>query len=144
MVCDPREEYASEWPVPHTQITRQMPDDLLIRIGHGQHTAVVTLTHDLKLDDLALIEALNSSTFYVGAIGSRANNSKRRARLRLFDLRADHVARLRGPIELHIGAQTPPEIAVSILAAMTAMQHSVSVLQGHEMRESPALSAHAA
>ncbi|MFL9943815.1 XdhC family protein [Paraburkholderia graminis] len=144
IVCDPREEYASEWPVPHTQITREMPDDLLIRIGLDRHTAVVTLTHDPKLDDLALIEALNSRAFYVGAIGSRSNNSKRRARLRLFDLRDDHIARLRGPIGLHIGAQTPPEIAVSILAEMTAMRHSVPVLQGHEMRESPAQSTHAA
>lgn len=144
IVCDPREKYASEWPVPHTQITREMPDDLLIRIGLDRHTAVVTLTHDPKLDYLALIEALNSSAFYVGALGSPANNSKRRARLRLFDLRDDHVARLRGPIGLHIGAQTPPEIAVSILAEMTAMRHSVPVVQGHEMRESPAQSIHAA
>lgn len=144
IVCDPREEYASEWPVPNTEITREMPDDLLLRIGLDRHTAVVTLTHDPKLDDLALIEALNSDAFYVGAIGSRANNTKRRARLRLFDLREDHIAKLRGPIGLHIGAKTPPEIAVSILAEMTAMRHSVPVLQGHEMRENTAQSAHPA
>ena len=81
-----------------------MPDDLLIRMGLDQHTAV----------------ALKSDAFYVGAIGSRSNNSKRRARLRLFHLGDQQIARLRGPIGLHIGAQIPPEIAVSILAEMTS------------------------
>ena len=82
IMCDSRGGYASEWTVPNAQITREMPDDLLIRIGLDRHTAVVTLTHDPKLDYLALIEALNFSAFYVGAIGSRANKSKWRARLR--------------------------------------------------------------
>ncbi|WMY09545.1 XdhC family protein [Paraburkholderia phenoliruptrix] len=144
IVCDPREEYAAEWPVAHTEVSREMPDDLLIRIGLDRHTAVVTLTHDPKLDDLALIEALKSDAFYVGAIGSRSNNSKRRARLRLFELGDAQIARLRGPIGLYIGAQTPPEIAVSILAEMISMRYCVPVLQGHEMRETPAQTVHAA
>jgi xanthine dehydrogenase accessory factor len=144
IICDPREEYTNDWHVPHTEISREMPDDLLVRIGLDEHTAVVTLTHDPKLDDLALIEALKSDAFYVGAIGSRANNEARRARLRLFDLNAREVSKLRGPIGLYIGAQTPPEIAVSILAEMTSMRHCVPVVQDHALRNSSGQSPQAA
>jgi xanthine dehydrogenase accessory factor len=93
-------------------------------------SAVVALTHDPKLDDMALLEALKSEAFYVGAIGSRANNAKRRERLLQFDLTAAQVARLHGPIGLYIGSKTPPEIAISILAEMTAIKNGVpEVLQ---------------
>jgi xanthine dehydrogenase accessory factor len=85
----------------------------------------VALTHDPKLDDLALMEALKSRAFYVGALGSRANNEKRRERLREFDLTVDDIARLHGPIGLYIGSRTPPEIAISILAEITAVKNGV-------------------
>jgi len=88
-------------------------------------SAVVALTHDPKLDDLALMEALKSEAFYVGAIGSRANNAKRRERLKLFDLTDVELARLHGPIGLYIGSKTPAEIAVSIMAEMTAVKNAV-------------------
>ena len=86
------------------------------------HTAVVTLTHDPKLDDMALLEALKSPAFYVGAIGSTKNNDARRERLAEFDLSQEEIARLHGPVGLKIGSKTPPEIAIAILAEMTADQ----------------------
>ncbi|HEY0844927.1 MAG TPA: XdhC family protein, partial [Noviherbaspirillum sp.] len=76
-------------------------------------------------DDLALMEALRSPAFYVGAIGSQANNAKRRERLRLFDLTDAQLARLHGPVGIFIGSKTPPEIAISILAEMTAVRNGV-------------------
>jgi xanthine dehydrogenase accessory factor len=88
---------------------------------------VVALTHDPKLDDMALLEALKSPAFYVGALGSRKSNDKRRERLRQFDLADEEIARLRGPVGLAIGSRTPPEIAVAILAEMTAVKNGVPV-----------------
>jgi xanthine dehydrogenase accessory factor len=85
----------------------------------------VALTHDPKLDDLALMEALKSDAFYVGAIGSRVNNAKRRERLKEFDLTDADLAKLHGPIGLYIGSKTPAEIAISILAEMTAVKNKV-------------------
>jgi xanthine dehydrogenase accessory factor len=90
-----------------------------------ERCAVVALTHDPKLDDLALMEALKSPAFYVGALGSRANNAKRRERLLDFDVSAQELARLHGPIGLYIGSRTPPEIAISILAEITAVKNGV-------------------
>jgi xanthine dehydrogenase accessory factor len=101
---------------------------------------VVALTHDPKLDDLALMEALKSPAFYVGALGSRANNAKRRERLREFDLSDSDIARLHGPIGVYIGSRTPPEIAISILAEITAVKngvdpgHIATVAAGKERR----------
>src|SRR4026207_503003 len=89
--------------------------------------ACVALTHDPKLDDLALMEALKSPAFYVGALGSRLNSQKRHERLVMFDLSEAELARLHGPIGLNIGSKTPPEIAVSILAEMTAVRHGVDL-----------------
>jgi xanthine dehydrogenase accessory factor len=86
-------------------------------------TAIVALSHDPKLDDMALLEALKSPAFYVGALGSRVNNAKRRERLALFDLTAEEIARLHGPVGLGIGSRTPPEIAVAILAHMISVRN---------------------
>jgi xanthine dehydrogenase accessory factor len=86
---------------------------------------VVALTHDPKLDDMALLEALKTDAFYVGAIGSRLNNTKRRERLALFDLSAEQIARLHGPVGIYIGSKTPPEIAVSIMAEIIAIKNQV-------------------
>lgn len=124
-VCDPREEYTEEWDVPGTTLVRTMPDDTVIEMTPDPRMAVLALTHDPKLDDLALMEALRSNAFYVGAIGSRVNNDKRRQRLRDFDLDDRHLARLRGPVGIYIGSRTPPEIAISILAELTAAKNAV-------------------
>jgi xanthine dehydrogenase accessory factor len=126
-VCDPREEYAGTWNVEGSVLTREMPDDVVLGMRLDSHSAVVAVTHDPKLDDLALMEALKSPAFYVGALGSRLNSSKRRERLLMFDLSEGELDRLHGPIGLSIGSKTPPEIAVSILAEMTAVRHGVDL-----------------
>jgi xanthine dehydrogenase accessory factor len=124
-VCDPREDYADHWSVPGVQLTREMPDDVVVSMRLDSRAAVVALTHDPKLDDLALMEALRTPAFYVGALGSRRNNAARRGRLREFDLGESDVARLRGPAGLYIGSKTPAEIALSILAEITAAKNGV-------------------
>ncbi|MGI4847291.1 MAG: XdhC family protein [Janthinobacterium lividum] len=126
-VCDPREEYRSAWQVAGIEVVHEMPDDLVLAMQLDSHSAVVALTHDPKLDDLALMEALKTEAFYVGAIGSRVNNARRRERLLEFDVTADELAKLRGPIGLYIGSKTPAEIAISILAEMTAVKNGVAV-----------------
>ena len=126
-VCDPRAEYADAWNVPGTELDRGMPDDVVTAMDLDSHSALVAVTHDPKLDDLALIEALKSPAYYVGALGSRLNTEKRRERLALFDLSQAELDRLHGPVGLRIGSKTPPEIAVSILAEMTAVRHGVSL-----------------
>ncbi|MDD2667575.1 XdhC family protein [Zoogloea sp.] len=127
-ICDPREEYSVEWDVPGAPLVAGMPDDVVMAMAPDPHSAIVALTHDPKLDDMALLEALKSPAFYVGALGSRVNNAARKARLlEYFDLSEDEVGRLHGPVGLHIGSRTPPEIAVSILAEMTAVKNGVSV-----------------
>jgi xanthine dehydrogenase accessory factor len=127
IVCDPREEYSDSWDVPGVEFTRGMPDDVIIELSLDSHSAVVALTHDPKLDDLALIEALKSAAFYVGALGSRSNTAKRKKRLAEFDLSQAELDRLHGPVGLRIGSKTPPEIAVAILAEMTAVRHGVDL-----------------
>ncbi|WP_028312586.1 XdhC family protein [Derxia gummosa] len=125
-VCDPREEYRADWQVPGVTLSFDMPDDVVIAARPDERTAVVALTHDPKLDDLALIDALRSPAFYVGALGSRANNARRRERLAThFGLTDAELARLRGPAGLYIGSRTPPEIALSILAEIVAVKNGV-------------------
>lgn len=136
IVIDPRDEYIEGWSLPaqpHVQLLRGMPDDLVIELKLDGHSAVVALTHDPKLDDMALMEALKSPAFYVGAIGSRRNNDARRKRLPQLDLSADDIARLHGPVGLAIGSRTPPEIALAILAEMTALRRgAIQAAPGHE------------
>ena len=126
-ICDPRDEYTETWDIPGVALVRTMPDDTVRAMRLDERCAVVALTHDPKLDDLALMEALKSRAFYVGALGSRANNAKRRERLREFEVSSDEIARLHGPIGLYIGSRTPPEIAVSILAEITAVKNGVAL-----------------
>jgi xanthine dehydrogenase accessory factor len=126
-VCDPREEYRTDWQVDGVELVHGMPDDVVIEMHIDARTAVLALTHDPKLDDLALMEALKSDAFYVGAIGSRANNARRRERLKLFDLDDAQLSKLHGPVGIYIGSKTLPEIAVSILAEMTAAKNGVAL-----------------
>jgi len=128
-ICDPREEYHLTWDVPGTIFTKEMPDDAVLRLELDAHSAVIAVTHDPKLDDLVLLEALRSPCFYVGALGSRANTAKRKERLLLFDLAEAEIARLHGPIGLDIGSRTPAEIAVSILAEVIAVKNGVALRQ---------------
>ena len=126
-VCDPREEYADTWDIEGATLDRGMPDDVVVAMNLDSHSAVVAVTHDPKIDDLALLEALKSPAFYVGALGSRLNSDKRRERLALFDLSQAELDRLHGPVGLRIGSKTPPEIAIAILAEMTAVRHGVDL-----------------
>ena len=129
IVCDPREEYHLSWDIPGTTFTRDMPDDAVLALQLDAHSAVVAVTHDPKLDDMVLMEALKSSCFYVGALGSRGNTAKRKERLKLFDLSDAQLDRLHGPIGLDIGSRTPAEIAVSILAEIIAVKNDVALRQ---------------
>ena len=107
--------------------SREMPDDLILRLRPDRRTAIIALSHDPKLDDLALIDALQSQAFYVGAIGSRRNSDTRRARLREhFDLTDADLRRLRGPAGVYIGSKTPAEIALSIMAEIVAAKNGVA------------------
>ncbi|MDE2395081.1 MAG: XdhC family protein [Burkholderiales bacterium] len=130
-VCDPREEYHEGWDAMEgVTLSRLMPDDLVIAMNLDPNSAVVAVTHDPKLDDLALMEALKTPAFYIGALGSRRNNDARRQRLLEFDVSRDEVKNLRGPVGLNLGGKTPPEIAMSIVAEMTAVRRGVA-LDGH-------------
>lgn len=127
-LCDPRVDYCSAWAVPDVTVTTEMPDDAVIAFRPDHRSCVVALTHDPKLDDLALIEALASDAFYVGAIGSRRNAVARRERMiEHFDQTAESLTRLRGPIGIYIGSKTPPEIAVSVMAEILATKNAVAL-----------------
>jgi xanthine dehydrogenase accessory factor len=126
-ICDPREEYADGWLVPGTTLVRTMPDDTVIEFRPDHNTAIIALTHDPKLDDLALMEALKSPAFYVGAIGSQKNQAARRERLLEFGVTAGQLDTLHGPIGLKNGARTPAEIAVSILAELTGVKYGYRI-----------------
>ncbi len=133
-VCDPREEYREGWQVEGVQVVHAMPDDLVMEMKLDSRSAVVALTHDPKLDDLALMEALKSDAFYVGAIGSRSNDQKRRERLLEFDPTPQQLDKLHGPIGIFIGSKTPSEIAISILAEMTAVKNDVMLPEVMQVR----------
>ncbi len=137
-VCDPREEYYSTLELPQVTLLPGMPDDVVAAFRPDANTAIVALTHDPKLDDLALLEALKSPAFYIGALGSRSNTARRRERLAMFDLNADEIARLHGPIGLHIGSRTPAEIAVAILAEIVSVKNGVAPTQKKEPQADPA------
>ncbi|MGF6775403.1 xanthine dehydrogenase accessory factor [Paraburkholderia sp. GAS334] len=146
-VCDPREEYADAWSLPNVSIVRSMPDDTVLDMRLDAHSAVVALTHDPKLDDLALIDALKTDAFYVAAIGSRRNSDRRRERLKLFNVSDAQLGHLSGPAGIFIGSRTPPEIAVSIAAEMTAAKNGVSLPKTLQVAQAKAahedVSAHA-
>ena len=127
--CDPREEYHLTWDIPGTTFSKAMPDDLVVELQLDPHSAVIAVTHDPKLDDMALLEALKSPAFYVGALGSRGNTAKRKERLALFDLSPAEIDRLHGPVGLDLGSKTPAEIAVSIVAEIVSVKNGVTLLQ---------------
>jgi len=127
IVCDPRDEYAQGWQVEGTELTTLMPDDAVQQYAQQPRSIVVALTHDPKLDDMALLDALNSPAFYVGAIGSKRNCEARRQRLKDFGISVSQLQRLHAPVGLAIGSHTPPEIALSILAEITLQRNTSSI-----------------
>ncbi len=123
IVCDPREEYNKAWQVDGTELTTLMPDDAVHHYIQQPRSIVLALTHDPKLDDMALLDALLSPAFYIGAIGSQRNCDARRQRLKEMGISATQLQRLHAPVGLAIGSHTPPEIAVSILAHITQQRN---------------------
>ncbi|AZY48972.1 XdhC family protein [Bordetella avium] len=125
-VCDPRQEYMAGWSVDHVTTTHECPDDAVLRFKPDARSCIIALTHDPKLDDLALLEALATPAFYIGAIGSRRNNAARRQRMiDYLDQTEESLARLRGPIGIYIGSKTPAEIAVSVMAEVMAVKNGL-------------------
>jgi xanthine dehydrogenase accessory factor len=135
-ICDPRQEYSGSWSVRNVVLTAEMPDDVVLSFKPDRRSCVIALTHDPKLDDMALIEALKTEAFYIGAIGSRRNNQARHQRMiEHFDQTPASLAKLRGPIGLYIGSKTPAEIAVSIMAEVLAVKNQVHLPQEMNVAE---------
>jgi xanthine dehydrogenase accessory factor len=125
-ICDPREGFADPAPLPGVAYSRLPPDEAVLALGDRPRIAIVTLAHDPRQDDLALIEALPSRAFYVGALGSRRTAAARRERLGQMGLTETQIGRLRGPAGLPIGSKRPAEIALSILAEITAVRNALT------------------
>jgi len=123
IICDPREGDIDNSAFDGCEIVNSMPDDAVQAYASHTRSIVVALTHDPKLDDMALLDALSSPAFYVGAIGSKLNCDKRRERLKTMGITVPQLQRLHAPVGLPIGSHTPPEIAVSIMAEITALRH---------------------
>ncbi|PLC50910.1 cytochrome oxidase I [Pollutimonas subterranea] len=147
-VCDPRVEYMDAWSLPGVKKLVEMPDDAVVAFRPDQRSCIIALSHDPKLDDLALLEALHSPAFYVGAIGSRRNSQSRRARMiEHFNETEASLERLRGPVGIHINSKTPAEIAVSVMAEILAVKngvdlpHELSVAQAKQQQEAAAMRA---
>ncbi|HWK45777.1 MAG TPA: XdhC family protein [Stellaceae bacterium] len=122
-VVDPRSAFAADERFPGVELSTEWPDEALARLRPDRRTAIVTLTHDPKLDDPALEAALRSDAFYVGALGSRKTHAARVGRLTEAGFDAAAIGRIKGPVGLAIGALSPAEIAISILAQITAVLH---------------------
>ena len=133
-VIDPRSAFASAERFPGVEIVGDWPDDVLPGLKPDKRTAIVTLTHDPKIDDPALAAALRSDAFYIGALGSRKTHAKRGDRLAAAGFGASEIARIRGPVGLAIGALTPAEIALSILAEVTAVLHRAPLAERQRRR----------
>lgn len=118
-VIDPRGSFATAARFPNTDLTQEWPDEALERLRPDRGSAVVTLTHDPKLDDPALAVALRSECFYIGALGSRRTHARRAERLRELGFTDEDLARIHAPVGLAIGGISPAEVAVSIVAQMT-------------------------
>jgi xanthine dehydrogenase accessory factor len=122
ILVDPRRSFADAQRFPDLTISSDWPDDALDALGPDRRTAVVTLTHDPKLDDPALAVALRSPAFYIGALGSRRTHASRLQRLGALGFDATTLARIHGPVGMDIGALSPAEIALSILAQITQVR----------------------
>lgn len=121
-VCDPRADARARWDIAGVTLLSNMPDDAVREYGDDVQCAILALTHDPRIDDMALMEAFNTSAFYVGAMGSLRTSKNRRHRLQQLDVTAEQLQRLHAPIGLDTGSKTPMEIAVSVLAQLTAVR----------------------
>ena len=126
IICDPRPEYGDSLDMQCSEFSVSMPDEVVLKYAEDPYTAFITLSHDAKIDDMALMEALKSKSFYVGALGSKKTNSSRRERLSLLDLTDKDIARLHGPVGLPIQSKTPEDIAISILAEVIKEKNTLT------------------
>ena len=131
IICDPRESTIDKSAFDGCELVNSMPDDAVQTCANHERSIVVALTHDPKLDDMALLDALASPAFYVGAIGSKLNCDKRRERLKSLGIAAQQLQRLHAPVGLAIGSHSPPEIAVSIMAEITSLRHQAKQNSQH-------------
>jgi xanthine dehydrogenase accessory factor len=120
VIVDPRTAFASPERFPDVQVIAQWPDEALPPLNIDRYTAFVALTHDPKIDDPALLHAFKCDCFYIGALGSRKTHAKRAERLRALGASEADIERIHAPIGLPIGAVSPSEIAIAILAQITA------------------------
>lgn len=125
-VCDPRENFSPLTPLADVQYSRLMPDEAVQGLSDQARTAIVTLAHDPRQDDLGLSAALESQAFYIGALGSNRSAQARRERLASLGYSATQIERIHGPAGVHIGSKRPAEIAVSILAQITAIRNGIT------------------
>ncbi|RLQ21063.1 XdhC family protein [Seongchinamella sediminis] len=124
LVTDPRREFLDQWSGPDIPRIQGMPDDVVRERANDRHSIIITLTHDPRIDDMALMEALGSEAWYVGALGSVRTTEKRLRRLRQLELPEQQIERLHAPVGLPIGSKTPIEIAVSIMAELTQLRRT--------------------
>jgi len=124
VVCDPREEMIDQWPIKGVQLINGMPDDAVKEHANDHFSAIIALTHDPRIDDMGLMEALKTEAFFIGAMGSLRTSAKRRERLALLDLSKDEISKLHAPVGLPLGSKTPAEIAIAILAQLTGLRSS--------------------
>lgn len=125
IICDPREDFAHPFPLANVQYSREMPDDTVKGLSAQARTAIVTLAHDPRQDDMGLSAALESHAFYIGALGSQKSAQARYKRLAYMGYRSEQIDRIHGPAGLHIGSKRPAEIALSILAQITSIRNGI-------------------
>jgi xanthine dehydrogenase accessory factor len=124
LLIDPRGSFATEERFPNVDINDEWPDDAMLKFNADNRSAVVTLTHDPKLDDPALEIALKSKAFYIGSLGSRRTHAARIERLTDKGYSKEELSRINAPVGLDIGAKSPSEIAVSILAEIISVKYT--------------------
>lgn len=122
-IIDPRAAFANNKRFPNINIVNEWPEEALIDFKIDNRTAVVTLTHDPKLDDSALYAALNSKAFYIGSLGSKKTHNARIERLKIAGFNEDAIKKIHGPVGLSIGAKSPQEIAISIMSELILCRH---------------------
>jgi len=123
MLCDPRPNYLDNWYVPGVETTEQLPDDVVRERFSNPYSGIIALAHDPRVDDMALMEALKTNAFYIGAMGSVRTSAARRERLPELGLSVEEIDRLHAPIGFQINSKTPAEIAISVMAEITSVRY---------------------
>jgi len=122
-LCDPRPNYLDNWHVAGVETTAQLPDDVVRERFSNPYSGIIALAHDPRVDDMALMEALKTNAFYIGAMGSVKTSAARRERLPELGLNDEEISRLHAPIGFQINSKTPAEIAIAVMAEVTAVRY---------------------